>query len=781
MIRMLSTLTPPDLPVDLVAGFARDAHAIEGRWTRLQGERDQNYRIEQRNGSSITFKICHPEEGEAILACQAAALEHIARTDPALPVPRLLRGRDGERLGWLSHEGQRYPVLALSWLEGHVPGDDGLAPEALHELAALLARLGLALRGFVNGAPATRDLAWDIRNLPRLRPYAAALGGEGQGLAEDIIDRHVKLAEPALLRLRSQIIHGDVHPFNVLVTGEGRIGGIIDFGDMLHAALIIDLANAIGDFLEGAEDPVRTIVEMVRGYARVTPLEEAEADQLLNLIEARLIMTQLVAAMKAANGIESRGYLTTFGGRSIPALKALRDIGRDKLTSDIRRAAAFPGVPPRHPRTAEEAIARRKRVMGEKLYVFYDPPLHIVKGEGVWLESSDGRRFLDCYNNVPHVGHCHPYVTEAIARQARRLNTNTRYITDQSIEYAERLTALSSEGLSAVVFVNSGSEANDLAWRMAKAFTGKSGGLAMDFAYHGVSEAIDAFSPSNAPDHWQAPHIRLLPAPCTYRGPFGPGEADLGARYAALAEPLIADLEARGLGVAVAMIDSAFMTNGILDAPAGYLAGIVERVRRAGGLFIADEVQSGFGRMGTAFWGHRHHGVTPDFITIGKPAGNGHPVGAVITRPEILAHFLKFGPFFSTFGGNNVACAAGLAVLDVIRDENLAANALDVGAYLRQGLKGLMARHGLIGDVRGVGLATGVELVRDRLAKDPATSETTTLLGLIRDEGVLIGGEGKFGNVLKIRPPIVFTRQNADLAVHALDRALTRLQAGVAR
>ena len=486
-------------------------------------------------------------------------------------------------------------------------------------------------------------------------------------------------------------------------------------------------------------------------------------------------MTPLIDALKAANGIQSQGYFQSFNTRSMPMIRQLKKIGHDRLRGLARRAAAFPAAAEPHPSSAEEALSRRRKVMGEKLYVFYDPPLHMVKGEGVWLQSSDGRRFLDCYNNVPHVGHCHPYVSEAIARQARTLNTNTRYITDQSIEYAERLVALSAQGLSSVVFVNSGSEANDLAWRMAKAFTGKSGGLAMDFAYHGVSEAIDAFSPSNAPDHWQAPHVRLLPAPCLYRGELGSDVQQPGERYAAMASPLIADLEARGYGVAAAMVDSAFMTNGILDAPAGYLQGVVARVRAAGGMFIADEVQSGFGRMGTHFWGHRHHGITPDFITIGKPAGNGHPVGAVITRPEILSHFLKAGPFFSTFGGNNVACAAGLAVLDVVRDEALAENAQDVGAYLRAGLQRLMARHALLGDVRGVGLATGVELVRDRSTKEPAPAETARLLNLLRDEGVLIGGEGKLGNVLKIRPPIVFTRENADFAVAALDRALARM------
>lgn len=772
---MLKTLRPPDLPSALLADYVLEAYGLSGTWTRLEGERDQNFRLTQADGAGVVFKICQPEEGEGILDCQAAALEHIALCDHSLPVPRLRRTLAGESLGRLTHQGIAYPVMVLSWLEGNVLGEAPLAPNALYELGRLLARLGLALRGFVNGAPAERDLVWDTRHVLKLAPHVRHLPEEDRALAEEILARHAEVTRPLMQRMRSQIIHGDVHPYNALVGPEGLVNGIIDFGDMVHGPLILDLANAAGDFLSPAADAAETIFEMVRGYRSVTPLEEAEADCLLDLIEVRLLMTPLIDALKAANGIGSQGYFQSFNARSMPMIRALRAIGHDRLKGLIRRAAAFPAAPAQHPATAEEATQRRRKVMGEKLYVFYDPPLHIVKGEGVWLESSEGRRYLDCYNNVPHVGHCHPYVTEAIARQARTLNTNTRYITDQSIEYAERLVELSPEGLTSVVFVNSGSEANDLAWRMAKAFTGRSGGLAMDFAYHGVSEAIDAFSPSNAPEHWQAPHIRLLPAPCAYRGVLGSAVNDPGESYAALADPLIAELQAAGFGLAGAMIDSAFMTNGILDAPQGYLAGIVARVHAAGGLFIADEVQSGFGRMGTAFWGHRHHGVTPDFITIGKPAGNGHPVGAVITRPEILNHFLKFGPFFSTFGGNNVACAAGTAVLDVIRDEELVANARNTGQYLRDGLKALMARHALIGDVRGVGLATGVELVRDRATREPAPAETSRLLNLLRDEGVLIGGEGKAGNVLKIRPPIVFTRAHADLAVAALDRALSNL------
>lgn len=772
---MLNTLRPPALPLDALQAFAERSYGLSGVWSPLEGERDQNYRVLRAGGVSATFKVCHPAEGDAILQCQATALEHIAEADPALPVPRLIRTRNGEPLARITHDGRDYPVMVLSWLEGHVLGGDTLGRDGLFDLGKLLARLGVAMRGFVNGAPAERDLVWDTRHVLRLATEIGNLPEGDRALATEILARHETVTVAALRRMRAQVIHGDVHPHNVLVDAARKVTGIIDFGDMVHGPLILDLANATGDFLTPAADVADTIFELVRGYRSVTPLEEAEADALIDLIDIRLLMTPLIDALKASNGIASQDYFQAFNSRSMPMIREMRRIGHDRLRALIRRAAAFTTIPPHHAETAAEAITRRRKVMGEKLYVFYDPPLHIVKGEGVWLTASDGKRYLDCYNNVPHVGHAHPYVAEAIARQARTLSTNTRYITDQSIEYAERLAELASEGLTSVTFVNSGSEANDLAWRMAKAFTGHSGGLAMEFAYHGVSESIDAFSPSNAPAHWKAPHIRLLPAPNVYRGPYGPQDNDAGARYAALADPLIGDLQEKGLGVAAMMVDSAFMTNGILDAPADYLQGIVARVRQAGGLFIADEVQSGFGRMGPSFWGHRHHGVVPDFITIGKPAGNGYPLGVVITRPEILSHFLQLGPFFSTFGGNNVAGAAGMAVLDVIRDENLLENARDVGAHFRRGLSEIMSKHALIGDVRGVGLATGVELVHDRASKQPAGDVMHRLLNLIRDEGALVGGEGKFGNVLKIRPPIVFSRADADFAVAAIDRALSRL------
>jgi 4-aminobutyrate aminotransferase-like enzyme len=393
-----------------------------------------------------------------------------------------------------------------------------------------------------------------------------------------------------------------------------------------------------------------------------------------------------------------------------------------------------------------------------------------VKGEGVWLTDVRGRRFLDFYNNVPIVGHCQPDVVRAIERQARILNTNTRYLGEQVLDYAERLGALTGGALTACTFVNSGSEANDIAWRMARAWTGAGGFLCQDFAYHGVTEAIDAVSPSALKAGALAPHVRTMMAPDAYHHP------DLSAAdFAADADRAILSLAEAGLKPAAVIIDSAFMTNGVLEPVPGYVAGVFDRVRAAGGLCIADEVQSGFGRMGGHFWGYQHHQVTPDIVTIGKPAGNGHPIGVVLTRPEILDHFETTSAYFSTFGGNNVSAAAGLAVLDVIERLQLAERAAQLGQRFKAALLGLQQRHPIIGCVRATGLAVGIELVSDRRTRAPAPRETTRMINLLRDEGVLAGSEGILGNIIKLRPPLIVTAQDIDQAIGALDRSFCRL------
>jgi 4-aminobutyrate aminotransferase-like enzyme len=419
-------------------------------------------------------------------------------------------------------------------------------------------------------------------------------------------------------------------------------------------------------------------------------------------------------------------------------------------------------------------MARRRQVLGAGLRHFYSQPLHFERGRGPWLYNAQGKPFLDAYNNVPVAGHCHPHVVKAIARQTAALNTNTRYLYGSILDYAERLVSLLPGDLSVCVFVNSGSEANDIAWRMAQFITGQRGALVMEDAYHGITEAIAELTPSNL-KRGLAPHVQTLMSPDPYRGKYRYGEPDLAERYAQDADRAIADLARVGFQPAAFMIDTAFVSNGIPDVPDGYLAAVTAKVRDAGGLLIADEVQAGFGRLGTHMWGHMAHGLMPDIVTMGKPVGNGYPLGVIVTRSKILDAFAEETGLFSTFGGNPVACAAGMAVLDVIEDEELLSNAKQTGDYLRDGIRELMPRHAWIGDVRGRGLLAGVELVRDQTTREPSNVETKRVLDLMRQNGVLVGSEGSYGNVLKIRPPLVFRRQHADILIEALDRSLAEL------
>jgi len=408
--------------------------------------------------------------------------------------------------------------------------------------------------------------------------------------------------------------------------------------------------------------------------------------------------------------------------------------------------------------------------MGRNATHFYDRPMHFERALGPWLFATDGMRYLDCYNNVPQVGHCHPHVVKAIARQVAALNTNTRYLYSSALEYAERLTAKLAPHLTACIFVNSGSEANDIAWQMAKFVTGNSGAIIMEDAYHGVTDVIRQFSPGH-PDARLPGFLQGLVVPDPFRGPHRYGDADIVQQYAAHADRAIDRLEDSGHGVAAFMIDSAMCSSGIPDIPDGYVRAVEKKVRAAGGLMICDEVQSGFGRMGQ-WWGHDHHGVRADIVTMGKPVGNGHPLGVVVTTDDYLNRFIDETRLFSTFGGNAVACAAGNAVLDIIEQEHLVERSKTIGAYLRRQLESLATRHELIGDVRGHGMVTGLEFVKDREARVPATDETARLLELMRKRCVLVGSEGRDVNVLKLRPPLIFGTDHVDLFVDALARSL---------
>jgi 4-aminobutyrate aminotransferase-like enzyme len=432
----------------------------------------------------------------------------------------------------------------------------------------------------------------------------------------------------------------------------------------------------------------------------------------------------------------------------------------------------FPAEPP----TRAETLATRRAHFGHNLSIAYRDPVKIVRGWRQYLFDDVGRRYIDAYNNVPHVGHAHPRVVEAAHRQMTLLSTNTRYLSDVVNEYAERLTATFPAPLSVCFLVNSASEANELALRLTRAYTGRRDMIVLEAAYHGNTTGLIDLSPykhagpggSGAPD-W----VHVVPIPDTYRGPFKASDPDAGSRYAALIHSRFPVPDSRRIAGFIA--ETCPSVGGQIVFPRGYLAEVYRLVRAAGGVCIADEVQTGLGRMGTSFWAFEDQGVVPDIVALGKPLGNGHPIGAVVTTPEIAAAFDNGMEFFTTFGGNTVSCAIGLAVLDVMRDEGLQAHALRMGERMLAGLRPLIDRHEIVGDVRGSGLFLGVELVRSRETLEPAGNEASYVSNRLREMGILLGTDGPYHNVVKIRPPMPFGDEDAGLLVGALDDVLGEL------
>ncbi len=441
-----------------------------------------------------------------------------------------------------------------------------------------------------------------------------------------------------------------------------------------------------------------------------------------------------------------------------------------KSTTDLNMANAYiPGRVDLSPVTAA-MIARRDTLLGPAYRLQYEHPLHIVRGEGVWLIDPQGRRYLDIYNNVASIGHCHPAVTEAICKQVQTLATNTRYLHDTILDLAERLLATVTETeLAHLMLTCTGSEANDLAYRIAQVRTGGTGVIVTETAYHGFTDAVSQFSPSLGETVDLGAHVRLVPAPSLYHAE----GVDISERFRCDVEAAIADLKRHGIKPAALIVDSVFTSDGILPEPAGFLKGAVDAIKRAGGLFVADEVQPGFGRTGEHMWGFQRHGVIPDIVTMGKPMGNGQPIAGLLATADALAEFGKNSRYFNTFSGNAVSCAAAVAVLDTIEKENLIQHAAKVGKILCDGIAGLASQHEAIGDVRGVGMFVGVELVADRTTRAPDRDFTTRVVNRMRDKGVLLSACAKGHNVLKIRPPLVLSAEEAGTVIEVLDEALS--------
>lgn len=482
-----------------------------------------------------------------------------------------------------------------------------------------------------------------------------------------------------------------------------------------------------------------------------------------DVLEARPPAVSQELAVEVARTVFDVDYILADAEDCFATLTRFDEHDRVVLATALAEAC---GVLRRPRASLDESLALRRARLGPALSLSYDEPVRLESGDGVWLTDVDGNRLLDAYNNVPQVGHAHPRVTAALAAQARRLTTNTRYLVDDVAAYADRLAALLPCELSVVMFVNSGSEANDVAIQIARAVTGNRGAVITEHAYHGTTAATAALSPEELGPAALEPWVARIGGAATLGAP------DAAERVAGEVDGAFARLGAKGHGPALLVCDDVFSSDGIFTVPPGYLRSAYQRARAVGALCIADEVQAGFGRVGEAFWGFAQDGVVPDIVTLGKPMGNGHPMGAVVTTPTIAAEFAERWHFFSTFAGSPVAAAVGSAVLDVIERERLAERAARVGAHLRARLTEMAAPNPVVREVRGPGLFVGVELDCD--APGRAGIGRAVANGL-RSRGVLVGATGPRVNVIKIRPPLVFSEQHADRVAAALDSTLMAL------
>ena len=739
--------TAPAFSTDDAVRLAQELYALSARAERLPSERDQNFLLRDRGGAQFVLKIANSAESREVLDLQNRALEHLAGAGTGLEFPRLVRDREE---GEIASAGPHL-VRLFTWVEG-VP----MATVQPHS-PALLASLGRAL-GAIDGALASFDhparyrdeFYWDLVHANRATQHLFLLSEAQRRLLLPVFRT---ISELDWTPLRQSVIHNDANDYNVLVDPEGRrVTAVLDYGDMLHSRVACDLAVALAYAMLDKPDPIAAARQVVAAYHGIHPLNEAELGALFPLAAARLGMSVCYSAWQAQEAPHN-AYLNISSRPAWALLERLAALP-EGWPAEVFRHAVKP---------APDLLGARKRHLGPSLSVSYDRPLHILRGWRQHLYDASGRAYLDCVNNVAHVGHCHPRVVAAAQRQEALFNSNTRYLDERLAEYIERLAATLPEPLRVVYLVCSGSEANELALRLARAHTGRNGAIVVDTAYHGNTNALIDLSPYkfDGPGGRGRPaHVQVLPMPDPFRHP--------GADHARS----IVQAVGQAGDLAVFFCESALSCGGQIMLPPGYLEEAYRAVRGAGGVTVADEVQTGFGRAGSHFWMFETQGVVPDIVTMGKPIGNGHPMGAVVTTPEIAASFANGMEYFNTFGGNPVSCAIGGAVLDVIRDEGLQKNARETGGYLASGLRELASRHPIIGCVRGTGLFLGFEMVRDTETLEPAAEEAAALINGMKEAGVLLATDGPLHNVIKIKPPLIFSRADADVLLDRLDSML---------
>jgi 4-aminobutyrate aminotransferase-like enzyme/Ser/Thr protein kinase RdoA (MazF antagonist) len=733
----------------------------------------------------FVLKIANGTEDELRLQHQNGVLQrlHLAAADYSFPLP--VASRAGRLIETWSGQGASSHMIRLL---NHVAGlpwqraSRQNREQLWRGLGRMLATLDGALAGFDQPV---RDptFEWDLRQAAAVirSGLQAVAAGFKRSLVEGFLQNYEAAVLPLLDSCRWGVIHNDANDHNIILSGEGselRVAGLVDFGDLVYGPYVYEVAVAAAYAMMGEPDPLGAAAAIVGRYSELNPLEEREVGVLFDLIAIRLCTTVTVAARRRTRG-EDDDYLLVSELPAWALLTKMAGMDRDIVERRLRSHGELQDRSRSGLQGSEDPLlVRRSRTIGPSLSLSYREPLKIVRGYRQYLYDVYGRPYLDCVNNVAHVGHSHPKVVGTGQEQLAILNTNSRYLHDLLVTYAERLCATLPDNLSVCYFVCTGSEANELALRLARTHTGGRDVIVVEGAYHGNTSTLIDISPYKyrGPGGAGKPEwVHEVPMPDLYRGIIRHGAPNAGRDYAAWVARAASAASQGERGLAAFICEPMLGCGGQIVLPDGYLAESYRAVHEAGGVCIADEVQVGFGRVGSHFWAFETQGVVPNIVTMGKPMGNGHPLAAVVTTPEIAASFNNGMEYFNTFGGNPVSCAIGLAVLEVIEEEGLQKNAFHVGSHLLEKLEGLEQRHEIVGDVRGLGLFLGVELVRDRLAPAPAPEAAGAVVEALKARGILLSTDGPDQNVLKIKPPLVFGPEDVDYLVANLDCALEEL------
>lgn len=797
----------PEVTPREASRLVEDLYGVVGEVHELPSERDRNFVIVTSSGERFVLKVAERQEAREILEVQNTMLSRLASSSVADSFPKVMASVVGNEIeSFTTAGGLCHQVRLMSFLDGSPLADARRGSDMLlKSLGCLLGRMTVALGGLRHSA-AKRDFHWDLASarstIESLRSNIS--GQERQSTLDHYLAQYDAIVLPRQSDLRRSVIHNDANDHNIItrLVSIPEVGirtravtGLVDFGDAVESHTINELAVATAYVMLDATDPIVDACQVIEAYNGEWSLLAVEQNVLFTLACMRLCLSVSICALQQTLDPQNE-YLRVTERPAWRLLEELREVAPEAVSKRFRAVCEEPSrletASPRIMKTVGEMepsyysgqkqgrsksqLQRERRsLIGPSLSISYRRPLKIVRGYMQYLYDEDGRAYLDAVNNVPHVGHCHPQVVKAGQRQMELLNTNTRYLHDNLTEYAARLTATMPEPLSVCYFVCSGTEANELAIRLAHTHTGGADFIVIDGAYHGNSSGVVDLSPYkfNGPGgQGRQPHIKVVPTPDTFRGEYRGTEADAGQRYACHVEQAAAEIKSGGRRFAGFFAESILGCAGQIVPASGYLKHAFAHVRSAGGLCIADEVQIGFGRVGTHFWAFETQDVVPDIVTLGKPIGNGHPMAAVITTPRIAASFNNGMEYFNTFGGNPVSCAIGMAVLDVIETESLQQNARRVGEYLKTELDKLADHHNSIGDVRGLGLFLGVELVESKESLKPATDLANEVVEKMKEARILVSTDGPYENVIKIKPPLVFTIENADQLVVAMDRAL---------